>query len=106
MTSRGPGAIGVTSSSERSWPVSTKMAARMRARYCEPAINGKRTFTHRRCRNDYGQAPMPKPDPRTRDAIVDATIELIVSEGYDAVSLSEVARRARVSLATIYKLFP
>jgi len=49
---------------------------------------------------------MPKPDPRTRDAIVDATIELIVSDGYDAVSLSEVARRARVSLATIYKLFP
>jgi len=49
---------------------------------------------------------MPKPDPRTREAIVDATIDLIESDGYDAVSLSEVARRARVSLATIYKLFP
>jgi len=49
---------------------------------------------------------MPKPHPRTRDAIVDAAIDLIVSDGYDAVSLSEVARRARVSLATIYKLFP
>ena len=49
---------------------------------------------------------MPKPDPRTRDAIVDATIDIIVTDGYDAVSLSEVARRARVSLATIYKLFP
>ena len=49
---------------------------------------------------------MPKPDPRTRDAIVDAAIDLIVSDGYDAVALSEVARRARVSLATIYKLFP
>ena len=49
---------------------------------------------------------MPKPDPRTRDAIVDATIDLIASDGYDSVSLSEVARRARVSLATIYKLVP
>jgi TetR/AcrR family transcriptional regulator, cholesterol catabolism regulator len=55
---------------------------------------------------DYRPRAMPKPDPRTRDAIVDAAIELIVSDGYDAVSLSEVARRARVSLATIYKLFP
>jgi AcrR family transcriptional regulator len=49
---------------------------------------------------------MPKADPRTRDAIVDATIEIIVADGYDAVALSEVAKRARVSLATIYKLFP
>jgi AcrR family transcriptional regulator len=49
---------------------------------------------------------MPKPDPRTRDAIVDATIEIIASDGYDAVSLGDVAKRARVSLATIYKLFP
>ena len=49
---------------------------------------------------------MPKPDPGTRNAIVDATIDIIVSDGYDAVSLSEVARRARVSLATIYKFFP
>jgi AcrR family transcriptional regulator len=49
---------------------------------------------------------MPNPDPRTRDAIVDATIELIVANGYDAVSLGDVAKRARVSLATIYKLFP
>jgi AcrR family transcriptional regulator len=49
---------------------------------------------------------MPKPDPRTRDAIVDATIAIIIEDGYDAVALSEVAKRARVSLATIYKLFP
>jgi AcrR family transcriptional regulator len=49
---------------------------------------------------------MPKADPHTRDAIVDATIEIIVADGYDAVALSEVAKRARVSLATIYKLFP
>jgi AcrR family transcriptional regulator len=56
--------------------------------------------------SDYRPRAMPKPDPRTRDAIVDATIDIIVEDGYDAVALSEVARRARVSLATIYKLFP
>lgn len=32
--------------------------------------------------------------------------ELLESGGYDAVQLREVARRARVSLATIYKHFP
>ncbi|MTL13316.1 TetR family transcriptional regulator, partial [Nocardia seriolae] len=31
---------------------------------------------------------------------------LLESDGYDAVQLREVARRARVSLTTIYKLFP
>ncbi|GAB2534439.1 TetR family transcriptional regulator [Nocardia heshunensis] len=31
---------------------------------------------------------------------------LLESDGYDAVQLREVARRARVSLSTIYKLFP
>jgi AcrR family transcriptional regulator len=82
------------------------MAARM-ARTVLPSHALRETrFTHRRRENDYRPAAMPKPDPRTRDAIVDAAIELIVSDGYDAVSLSEVARRARVSLATIYKLFP
>jgi AcrR family transcriptional regulator len=49
---------------------------------------------------------MPKPDPRSREAIVDAAIDIIVSDGYDAVALGDVAKRARVSLATIYKLFP
>ncbi len=44
-----------------------------------------------------------------RDApkrIVDAVLELLQSDGYDAVQLREVARRAHVSLATVYKLFP
>ncbi|MGW4248333.1 TetR family transcriptional regulator, partial [Nocardia sp. NPDC004722] len=31
---------------------------------------------------------------------------LLEADGYDAVQLREVARRARVSLSTIYKLFP
>ena len=42
----------------------------------------------------------------TADAIVDVVIELLESGGPEAAQLREVARRARVSLATIYKLFP
>ena len=42
-------------------------------------------------------------DPR--DAILEVVVRLLETEGYDAVQLREVARRAHVSLATIYKLF-
>jgi AcrR family transcriptional regulator len=39
------------------------------------------------------------------DVIIDVVLDLLESEGYDAVQVRTVARRARVSLATIYKLF-
>jgi AcrR family transcriptional regulator len=39
------------------------------------------------------------------DAIIDVVIDLLESEGYDAVQVRTVARRAQVSLATMYKLF-
>ncbi|MEV6336701.1 TetR family transcriptional regulator [Nocardia vinacea] len=38
--------------------------------------------------------------------IIKAVLALLQSDGYDAVQLREVARRAHVSLATVYKLFP
>jgi AcrR family transcriptional regulator len=40
------------------------------------------------------------------DAIVVAVLELLESEGYDAVQLRVVAEQATVSLRTIYKYFP
>lgn len=40
------------------------------------------------------------------DPIVDAAIAILETDGYDAVTLREVARQARVSLGTIYKRFP
>ncbi|HSA48619.1 MAG TPA: TetR family transcriptional regulator [Yinghuangia sp.] len=52
------------------------------------------------------QTPRAPRHEQTADAIVDAVLGLLESGGYDAVQLREVARRARVSLATIYKLFP
>jgi TetR/AcrR family transcriptional regulator, cholesterol catabolism regulator len=42
----------------------------------------------------------PKPD-----RILDIVVELLETEGYDAVQLREVAKRARTSLATIYKRY-
>jgi AcrR family transcriptional regulator len=43
--------------------------------------------------------------PRAEDEIVGVVLELLESEGYDAVQLRVVARRAHVSLATVYKHF-
>jgi AcrR family transcriptional regulator len=42
----------------------------------------------------------------TFDAIVRIVQDLLESKGYDAVQLRVVAKRARVSLTTIYKFFP
>jgi AcrR family transcriptional regulator len=44
-------------------------------------------------------------DGKGHDRILDIVIELLETEGYDAVQLREVARRARTSLATIYKRY-
>lgn len=45
--------------------------------------------------------------PRTPPTgqIIDVVLDLLVTDGYEAVQLREVARRARVSLATVYKHF-
>lgn len=43
---------------------------------------------------------------RTRAAVLEATIELIATEGAEAVTFQEVARRARVGRATLYRHWP
>lgn len=40
------------------------------------------------------------------DPILDVVVEILETDGYDAVQLREVAKRARTSLSTIYKRFP
>jgi TetR/AcrR family transcriptional regulator, cholesterol catabolism regulator len=40
------------------------------------------------------------------DAVIVAVVELLETEGYEAVQLREVARRARVSMTTIYRRYP
>lgn len=43
---------------------------------------------------------------RAFEAIVQAVLGILKSEGYDAAQLRAVAKRAHVSLTTIYKFFP
>jgi AcrR family transcriptional regulator len=43
--------------------------------------------------------------PKERDRILDTVAGILETDGYDAVQLREVARRARTSLATIYKRY-
>ena len=45
-------------------------------------------------------------DDETREVILGVVLDLLESGGYEAVRLREVAKRARLSLAKIYKLFP
>lgn len=42
---------------------------------------------------------------RRSDRVLDVVVDILETDGYDAVQLREVARRARTSLATIYKRF-
>ena len=42
----------------------------------------------------------------THDRLLDIVVDILESDGYDAVQLREVARRARTSLSTIYKRYP
>ncbi|MGO9511998.1 MAG: TetR family transcriptional regulator [Mycobacterium sp.] len=42
----------------------------------------------------------------TQDRLLDIVVDILESDGYDAVQLREVARRARTSLSTIYKRYP
>ncbi len=42
----------------------------------------------------------------TRDRIIDIVVDILETQGYDAVQLREVARRSRTSLTTIYKRYP
>jgi AcrR family transcriptional regulator len=48
----------------------------------------------------------PARNEHTRDAIVAVTLDLLREHGYDGLRLDAVAKRARVSLSTIYKEFP
>ena len=45
-------------------------------------------------------------DPSADEAIIEATLELIAESGFDGLRVSDVADRARVSKATMYRRWP
>ncbi|MBW2424690.1 MAG: helix-turn-helix transcriptional regulator, partial [Deltaproteobacteria bacterium] len=45
-------------------------------------------------------------DPAADEAIIGATLELIAESGFDGLRVSDVADRARVSKATMYRRWP
>lgn len=45
-------------------------------------------------------------EPDRHDRILDIVVDILETDGYEAVQLREVAKRARTSLTTIYKRFP
>jgi AcrR family transcriptional regulator len=52
-----------------------------------------------------GAGKLASADLASGDRILDIVVDMLETEGYDAVQLREVARRARTSLATIYKRY-
>ena len=49
---------------------------------------------------------MPYATPQPAGRVLDVVTELLESGGDDSVQLREVARRSRIGLATIYRMFP
>jgi AcrR family transcriptional regulator len=50
--------------------------------------------------------PVPTPDPdEQRRRIVSSTIDLIVEQGYQAMTITEISQRASISLTTFYNHF-
>ena len=53
----------------------------------------------------HGDSSADAEGARPPDPIIEIVVELLDTQGYEGIQLREVARRARVSLATIYKRY-
>ncbi|WP_414689042.1 TetR family transcriptional regulator [Mycobacterium sp.] len=56
--------------------------------------------------SELGSATGSPSAPPSTDPILEIVVDILDTDGYEAVQLREVARRAKVSLATIYKRYP
>lgn len=61
---------------------------------------------HFRSRDDLLRAADVAPEPDARERALKAGMELLTRDGLAALSMDEVAERARVSRANLYRLFP
>jgi AcrR family transcriptional regulator len=63
-------------------------------------------YRHFKSRQALLEALEVTPEPGTADRILEAAVEAVGEIGLTALSMDEVAERARVSRATLYRLFP
>lgn len=57
-------------------------------------------------RGDLLQALAVEPEPAAREKVLEAALVMIGAQGLSALSMDELAARAGVSRATLYRLFP
>jgi AcrR family transcriptional regulator len=57
-------------------------------------------------RSTNAKARTRQPAEVRRRSILDAALELFVSDGYDAASVAAIARRAGIATGTVYRHFP
>jgi TetR/AcrR family transcriptional regulator, regulator of autoinduction and epiphytic fitness len=82
-------------------PVAVRATARAKAHAHVRRQNRVRLFRRERGLSvqDYRQ----RVSARKRNAILDAAVEVFLRDGYERASMDEIARRASVSTATLYK---
>jgi AcrR family transcriptional regulator len=63
-------------------------------------------YRHFRSRDDLIRELAVDPDPATRDRVLETALDLVGRHGLAALSMDELAAKAGVSRATVYRLFP
>src|SRR5947209_7047854 len=63
-------------------------------------------YRHFQSRDALFEALEVAPEPGARDRILSAAVEMVGTDGLRALSMDELADRAGVSRATLYRLFP
>jgi len=63
-------------------------------------------YRHFRSRDDLIRELAVDPDPATRDRVLETALDLVGRHGLAALSMDELATKACVSRATVYRLFP
>lgn len=62
-------------------------------------------YRHFRSRDELIRQLDLEPDPATRDRVLEAALDMVGRDGLAALSMDELATAARVSRATVYRLF-